>query len=251
MSTVFVDAEEPSRREPAPAPAEPPSRYEALWDEYSRIWDSDPHFRRYRFLGDEWGPDEWVSGVVENWASPYLRPESCALEIGPGGGRYTIRLAPLCAELACVDVSGEMLARVRRRLAHFGHVRCVKGNGRDLGTIADDRVDFAFSCNVFVQLGIEDVYGYLVELERVLSPGGVAAIHYASLSGDEGFRYFLEQRERWAADPCQRGRFCELTLPTMDLLVQRARLTVVRNETLGRDAMTVVRKPPDAGRRST
>lgn len=221
---------------------ESPSRYEAMWDEYSRFWDAEPYFRRFRFLGDEWGPDEWVRQIVGAYAAPYLRPESRALEIGPGGGRYTVRLAPLCFELACVDVSGEMLARLERRLAHYGHVAYEKGNGRDLGAFPEKSVDFVFAFNVFVQLEIEDVYGYLLEIERVLSPGGAASIHYASLSSEEGFAYFLSQRERWAADPGQRGRFSMMTLETMNLLAGRAGLVVARNESVGRDAMAVLRK---------
>jgi hypothetical protein len=74
-------SDEPAReREEEKAPAGPPSRYESLWDEYSRYWDMDPHFRRYRYLGDEWGSDEWVKHIVDTYAAPYLRAESLALD---------------------------------------------------------------------------------------------------------------------------------------------------------------------------
>jgi ubiquinone/menaquinone biosynthesis C-methylase UbiE len=238
-------SEEPAREEEK-TPAGPPSRYETLWDEYALFWDAEPYFRRFRFIGDEWGSDDWVRQIVDTYAAPYLRAESRVLEIGPGGGRYTVRLAPLCAELACVDVSGEMIARLKRRLAHFGHVSYQKGNGRDLSAIGTSSQNFVFSFNVFVQLAIEDVYGYLSEIARILAPGGVAALHYACLSGEEGWKHFLSQREKWAADPCQRGRFGELTLATMDLLADRAGLSVDRNQIVSRDAMVVLRKPGSA-----
>ena len=221
----------------------PASHYETIWDDYSRRWDEDPHFRRYRHLGDEWGPDEWVSGVIEGFAKPYLRPESVALEIGPGGGRYTMRLAPLCAEIFGVDVSNEMLSRAERRLAHHGHVHFAKGNGRDLGAIPDASVNFVFSFNVFVQLALEDVHGYLEEIARVLTPNGVAALHYATLSTDEGFAYFRQHRESWSKDPLQRGRFGPLTLDAMAFLAASVGLGVLRNEPIGRDAMVVLQKP--------
>jgi ubiquinone/menaquinone biosynthesis C-methylase UbiE len=247
---------EPSLRGRAPDAPNPASRYERLWDEYSLLWDRDPAFRRFAHLGDEWGPEEYVRHVVGDYVAPHCAPGARALEIGPGGGRYTARLAPLARSLACVDVSTRMLERVRRRFADAPHVETVHGNGSDLGAIEDGSVDFAFAHNVFVQLHLEDVFGYLAELARVLAAGGRASIHYASLSNPEGWRHFLEHRSSWSADPCQRGRFCPLALSTMDLLAERAGLSVVENRPLGRDAIVVLARegspaPPRSGGEAT
>ncbi len=238
MTTMAQPKEpEPSRDG---APSAPSSRYERAWDDYSRFWDRDPFFRAYGYLGDEWGSDDWVRHCVETHVKPWITPESRALEIGPGGGRYTIRVAPLCRSLVCVDASSEMIRRSERRLAHLGHVEFVKGNGTDLSGIPGESVDFAFSFNVFVQLAIEDVYGYLEELKRVLSPDGIAVIHYASLSGDDGWKHFIARRREWSADPLQRGRFGEMTIAMMDLFADRAGLAVVKNQTMARDAVAVL-----------
>ncbi|HKD99700.1 MAG TPA: methyltransferase domain-containing protein [Planctomycetota bacterium] len=232
---------------PSPPRAPRRSRHEASWDQYSNLWDRYEEFRAYRWLGDEWGPEELVRHIVDTYAAPYLRPESRVLEIGPGGGRYTRYLIERCASLTAIDVSSRMLERSRRRFAEVEHARFVKGNGHDLAPIADASVDFAFSCNVFVQLDLEDVFGYLAELRRVLAPGGVASIHYADFSGPEGWMHFLQSRERWADDPLQRGRFCELTLSTMEMLAARAGLSVLRNQYVARDAILVAVRPAVEG----
>jgi SAM-dependent methyltransferase len=182
-----------------------------------------------------------VRHVIDAYARPYLVPASRVLEIGPGGGRYTALLLEHCASLLGVDVSARMVERLRRRFAAEPRATFVQGSGHDLVLVPDRSIDFACACNVFVQLEVEDVWGYLVELARVLRPGGHAALHYADLSNPEGFEYFTAQRTKWIRDFGKRGRFCELTLATMALLAERAGLTVVRNQYVGRDSMVVVR----------
>lgn len=221
----------------------PATRYERQWDDYSRFWDEDPHFRRYRFLGDEWGSEEWIAHNVDTFVLPYLDRSSRVVEIGPGGGRYTARLIGNCAELIGVDVSGEMVRRAAERFRHHDSVRIQKGDGRTLAGIGDGEIDLVFSFNTFVQIGLEDLYGYLLEIGRVLRPGGHAVLQYAEFSGDEGWSYFLSQRNAWSDDPEQRGRFCELTLSSMDLLADRAGLEVARNQHVARDGLVVVRRP--------
>lgn len=191
-------------------------------------------------MGDDWGPEDYVLHVIENYAAPYITPSSRVLEIGPGGGRYTNHLLSRCAELIGVDVSVKMVRRLLRRFQNQTNAQFLQGSGHDLRGIADRSIDFACAFNVFVQLEAEDVYGYFCELRRVLTDGGHAAIHYADFSNPEGWKYFLENRARWISEWGTRGRFCEFTNSTMAMLAERAGLTVVRNQYVGRDSILVV-----------
>jgi len=225
----------------APAPQTSRSRYAIWWDDYSDLWDRDPYFRKFQHLGDDWGPEEYVQHVIEDYAAPYLKPASRVLEIGPGGGRYTHHLLSRCASLTGIDVSSKMVRRLLRRFQGTPNAQFIPGSGHDLRGVSDRSIDFACAFNVFVQLEVEDVYGYFCELKRVLTEGGHATIHYADFSNPEGWKYFVENRTRWIAQWGARGRFCEFTNSTMAMLAERAGLSVVRNQYVGRDSILVVK----------
>lgn len=249
---MTVEAEAEAEAEvAASAEAEPEgevevTRYERQWDEYSRFWDRDPYFRSFAHLGDEWGDDDWIRYNIATFVAPHVGPDSDVVEIGPGGGRYTAAVLPKCRSLVGVDVSSEMLARLDARFGEEPRASFVKGDGHGLQPLADESADFVFSFNCFVGMEIEDVHAYLREIRRVLRPGGRCALHYADISGVEGWRHFDAHRERWARDPGARGRFHALTLHTVDLLVERAGLVVCRNQVVARDAMVVAMRPSDA-----
>lgn len=160
------------------------NRYANDWNTYSEGWDQQ-YGGRYRHLGDEWCDDgtadraheRRIMGLVEPW----LRTDTRALEIGPGGGKWTVRLAPRVGSLVVFDVSAAMLERTRTRCEseRLAHVSFVLGDGHGLTGIADESLDLVFSYDVFVHIALEDTVGYLDELARVLVPGGVALIHHA------------------------------------------------------------------------
>jgi SAM-dependent methyltransferase len=235
---------EPPIRVSAEPAAARSSQYEQLWDDYSRWWDSEAGLsKQYQHLGDEWGDDAWAQRNVDSFVLPYLSKDSKVLEIGPGGGRYTAPVAEHCAQVFGVDVSSLMVERLRNRFGINNRHIFFKGNGYDLSDVPDDYLDFVFSFNVFVQLEFEDIVSYLKEIKRVLKPGGKAALHYATISNQDGWVYFLDHCRDWRNHPKPRGRFCELTLDTMALLAKRLSLRLLTNQPVGRDAMLVLEKP--------
>lgn len=228
-------------------PPPPPTSYEESWDEYSRIWDKHPYFGQFLYLGDEWGDDRWVAYNVTTFVTPYVTASDTVLELGPGGGRYTAQVLPSVAGLIGVDVSQEMIRRLTHRFTDQPHATFIKGDGRTLAGVEDASVDHVFSFNCFVQLELEDFFGYLLEIARVLRPGGRASLQYAEFSGLEGWKHFESHREAWSHDPSVRGRFHPLTLQTVDLLAERAGLICDRNQSVARDAIVVLRKPEAGG----
>jgi SAM-dependent methyltransferase len=100
--------------------------------------------------------------------------ELTVLEIGCGAGRMTRALAEIFGHVYAVDVSGEMLARARARLADIENVSWTHTNGVDLDALGDVRLDFALSYIVFQHIpDIEVIRGYIREVALRLKPGAL------------------------------------------------------------------------------
>src|SRR3989442_11302599 len=60
-------------------------------------------------LGEAWGGEEadktkWKQALLEKMMFRYIRNHSYILEIGPGGGRWTVHLKELANELIIADI---------------------------------------------------------------------------------------------------------------------------------------------------
>ena len=163
----------------------PKNRYATDWNDYSEQWA-----RRcgtsYAHLGDEWNDDGTEDRVrdahyFEIYAKRFLRPEMTVLELGPGGGKWTVRIAPLVKKVIVLDVAEAMLERARQRCQAAGitNVEYIAGNGDDFRPLASTSVDMFFSYDVFVHIALEDTFPYAGEIARVLKAGGVSVCHYA------------------------------------------------------------------------
>jgi SAM-dependent methyltransferase len=96
------------------------------------------------------------------------------LEIGCGAGRMTRPIADIFGHVYAVDVSGEMLARARARLAHVENITWTQTNGVDLDALGDVQLDFALSYIVFQHIpDIEVIRGYIREVAQRLRPGAL------------------------------------------------------------------------------
>ncbi len=193
------------------------NRYSRDWDEYSHLWDTQ--FRsQYEYLGDEWNGDfgdEWDDFLANDlaadcipwkrddlyfalYADRWLRPDRTVLEVGPGGGKWTVRIAPKVKRLVVLDTSEEMLNRTRRRCEALGleNVEFITGNGKDFQPVADESIDFFFSYDVFVHIALEDTWPYTQEMARVLKAGGMGACHHAINTTHQGWDR-IERHNDW------------------------------------------------------
>jgi ubiquinone/menaquinone biosynthesis C-methylase UbiE len=193
-----------------------PRHYERVWDDYAKVWDQIAKPETVRHLGDEWGSSSESKKLFDEFLRPSLKPGGVVLEVGPGGGKYTMMAAPLVGRVIAVDVALEMLRLTHRRAADTGqnHVHCMKVGGLDLSMLRDASVDVAFSFDVFVHLDPEDSYAYLREFHRLLKPGGVGAVTLASFLTDGGFQKFVRDVEVNRGVRKSSGRFGFLT-PTV------------------------------------
>ena len=96
------------------------------------------------------------------------------LEIGCGAGRLTRSLAKLFGEVHAVDISPEMIALAKKKLAGVPNVFLYANNGLDLAPLPDVPFDFAFSFIVFQHIPSREVIAsYLREVHRLLRPGAL------------------------------------------------------------------------------
>ena len=103
-------------------------------------------------------------------------PASTVLDIGCGVGRLTRALASRFEEVHGIDVSAEMVRIAGENLSGVSNVKLHVGDGVSLKGIPDQSMDAVVSLVVFQHIPDPKVtLGYVVEIGRVLKPGGWAA----------------------------------------------------------------------------
>lgn len=157
-------------------------RERAWWRRLGRAWGA---FRREwataGVYGMRWGDPEVVpplAWVRDHFLLPHVHPEHTAVEIGPGGGRWTVYLLPF-RRLYLVDYLPEVLGEVRRRFCRHPHVQFILNQGMDFPGIPKGSVDYIFSFGTFVHLELPTIQAYLAHMAGVLAPGGQAVLQYA------------------------------------------------------------------------
>lgn len=148
----------------------------------------------------EWGHDvnEWSSAwgsdaamwrhTVHARIGGFL-PCLNMLEIGPGRGRLTEFLLPLCERYIGVDLAYSCVEACRARFPSAKHARFTTTSGTELSAVGSASIDFAVSWDSLVHADASVLSGYLGELARVLQPGGSAFLHHSNLGafiGDDG-----------------------------------------------------------------
>jgi len=194
------------RREvPSPSPSANVEYNRWFWSEYAKRWSPDTTFiddgsdpetsrREIKYRGDEWGREELLRPILEEFVFPYLGPERIVAEIGSGGGRLSVRVAPLVKELHCFDVSQEMLDVCRKTLATHPNVHYHLINSPEFDTQYFGRFDFVYAFDVFVHLDLHTIWRYFQSIRRTLREGGVAFLHTANLKSPDGWRRFASQQ---------------------------------------------------------
>jgi ubiquinone/menaquinone biosynthesis C-methylase UbiE len=204
-------------------------------------------------LGDEWNspsemgvdcaPSQFVDFIDRNVIAPFLGTVDTALEIGAGGGRFTDVLLPKARRVIASEVAPSMLPHLRARFG--GHVECVLLDGHGLRPLGDRSVDAVLSYGVFVHLQHWDIFNYLVEIERVLVPGGKAVIHHANTFSTLGWQLFLAELPDQVSHHKYPGSLTVMTPDVFAEFCSRAALEVVAcvTDVVKRDAISLVQKP--------
>ena len=115
-----------------------------------------------------------------------IRPGERVLELGPGPGAFTVRAARRTepgGSLVAVDIQPKMIAALEQRVqeADLTNVETRVASAYEL-PLEDESVDRAFLVTVLPE--IPDRGRALVELRRVLKPGGVLSVTEEFLDPD-------------------------------------------------------------------
>ncbi len=95
-----------------------------------------------------------------------------ALEIGCGVGRLLHSASKVFGDVVGLDVSEKAIAEAGRLLSDSSNVRLLLGDGVGLDKIDSSSIDFAYTFAAMSSMPVSVIAMYLVELARVVRPGG-------------------------------------------------------------------------------
>jgi SAM-dependent methyltransferase len=135
-----------------------------------------------------WDPDEFLATGRAEVGTALDRLDELGvlprlgrvLDFGCGAGRASQALAERADAVTGVDVSEPMLAAARRLDRSDGRCEFVLNERPDLSVFADASFDLVYSSLVLQHLPPALARTYLVELTRVLRPGGAMAVQVAT-----------------------------------------------------------------------
>lgn len=130
--------------------------------------------------GLEWGDPDNVAPlkfIKERYVLPYVNRKHHAVEIGPGGGRWTRYLLGF-SKLYVVEYYAELLDELRKNY-NESNMTFIKNNGTDFPTIDEESIDYIFSFGTFVHLDAHLIEDYLKNMKSIVKPGVNIVIHYS------------------------------------------------------------------------
>jgi SAM-dependent methyltransferase len=147
------------------------------------IWDTQ-HDWAAGEGGEEWSLP-WGGSEPQWFGSLYPRlhrwlPAKNILEIGPGFGRWTRFLIPLCDTFVGADLSAKCAGACRERFASASHAAFVVNDGMTLPQ--GGPFDFVFSFDSLVHAELDIFESYIPQILGNLSGRGVAFIHHSNLA---------------------------------------------------------------------
>jgi len=168
---------------------------------------------RVDFYGLQWGDPNAAPAlqfVRDQYIAPYVRFDRKAIEIGPGGGRWTRYLLGF-ERLYLVDYHQELLDELAKTF-RVPNMVPVKNSGSNFPGIPENSIDFVFSFGVFVHLDLEIIRAYLRALWPIVKNEANIVLQYSDKTKSAG------QRNR---------TFSENTPDTMRLAVSDAGYTIL------------------------
>ncbi len=116
--------------------------------------------------------------VKQRYVLPYVNAEHSAVEIAPGGGRWTRYLLAF-KTLYAVDYHQELLDELKRSFSPQPNVRFIKNHGTDFPGIEANSIDCLFSFGTFVHLDFNLIEAYLLAIRSIVRPSANIVIQYS------------------------------------------------------------------------
>jgi trans-aconitate methyltransferase len=176
-------------------------RYRHDWDELAQREPyfavlTDPRFlrknlddesRREFFDSGQRDVDHLLATIGETLGRPFFPAR--ALDFGCGVGRLTLPLARRCERVVGCDIAPEMVVEARR------NALCLDITNATFVTSVNEDQQFDLICSliVFQHIPVREGLATLSTLLRLLSPRGVAAIHFTLGRPGTGMRRFARR----------------------------------------------------------
>jgi len=141
---------------------------EGLWNWYFSL--AEPH------MDHQWEGIIWP--VIKDFDFENV------LELAPGAGRNTVKLAQVSRAVHAVDMNEYALKQLRERFKDYKgacQVRIYKNDGSHLPMLADRSVTFIYCWDAAVHFDKTVIRDYVGEFARVLKPNGMGFIHHSNL----------------------------------------------------------------------
>jgi ubiquinone/menaquinone biosynthesis C-methylase UbiE len=128
------------------------------------------------------------------------------VELAPGHGRNSARLAERAREIWLIDVNESCIEACRARFGERqGDCRFhyLVNDGRGLGGVPDGVASFVYSWDSVVHFDREIVRGYVPEFARVMRPGAGGLVHhsnYGNVAADSDWRSHPHWRSNMTAE---------------------------------------------------
>ena len=120
-----------------------------------------------------------------------ITPEDKVLEIGCGIARIGRELAPMCGEWHGTDISGNMIAYARERIADIPNAFLHELPDNSLSIFPDEFFDCVYASIVFMHLDKPDMFIYMREAYRVLKPEGRAYFDTYNIMAPDAWQEFM------------------------------------------------------------
>ena len=149
------------------------------------------------------------------------------LEVEPGDGTWTVRIAPLVRMVIVASAAGEILQRTRERCEALGigNVQYVLASGSDLAPLPDRCIDLFFSRDGLAQSALDHAVAGAAEIVRVLKPGAICvSCHDLGDQPDSADSGEFSNRNRDRADTL--GRPCGVSSEMLNRIYEHVGLRV-------------------------
>jgi len=202
------------------------------FDSYKQFWDNQAQTPEAALAAVDGSTDEAIVQRTGRFAAAQMRaaldlqPGDRVLELGCGVGRIGKELARDCAHWTGVDISEQMINHAQERMADLDNVDFHQLQRSSLEMIPDASIDKAYSLAVLCHMDKEDLFLYLEELHRVLTPGGLIYVDTWNLAHPIGWKRwqyevrFWQRSDQVKRKDIARNQFC--TPDELKLYAQKA-----------------------------
>jgi GT2 family glycosyltransferase len=240
---------------------ERPRSYADDWDEYVKGWQTYAKLEPTNqgradlvYPGDEWGTEAEWDAYAASFLHPWLPPDGrgVAVEIGPGSGKYTLRVVDRVAQLLCFDVSEMFMELAQARLAKHGGSGTVRfellkmRNCYEIQEAVARRgllgeVDLFFSVDSMQHVELHTLIAYWLNAAASLRVGGHIVMTVATCTTAKGFSRLLDEAAWCYGGTRPSHQFYFLSKEVVHYCLGQLGFEVLRLEE-GRDINVVARK---------